>query len=366
MYLLPIALEQSCIATEASATAANSPHFTLNLTLNEFSVLNVAEMDGLLKYGGSGDFRINMVREGSNVVWNVTVDNPRLMELLGIFVGERTMKLVQSINPNNLDPNQKIALETVKTLSIKLEEARRNPVWNSVTLSGLVALDGTNCVLQGKEDTYKVVGDKLADLKVRAGRPVLAEGFLKAPGQFEISQFMDQRTNTLELFVMSHCPFGQRAENMLFDFLSRTNLSTAARLEIHYIFYKQNKGGKDVFISMHGDAEVNEDLVQMTIRNHFPPKVFESYLRIRNKDGSGDWKKLAQQAGLTIDNLGFIEGTISANRDSLIRAEYDYVAGQCKITDGSPSYLWESEKVTDIRKLPAFKGIDSPQESCSN
>src|ERR1022692_1890740 len=93
------------------------PKFILKPNLNEIFILNVSEMDGLLKYGGSGDFQLKMAKEGSNVVWNVTVDNPRLMELLGIFVGEKTMKLVQSLDPNNLDPNQKIVLEAIKPLN---------------------------------------------------------------------------------------------------------------------------------------------------------------------------------------------------------------------------------------------------------
>jgi hypothetical protein len=339
--------------------------FILKLNLNEFSILNVSEMDGLLKYGGSGDFQLKMAKEGSNVVWNVTVENPRLMELLGIFVGEKTMKLVQSLDPNNLDPNQKPALKAIKSLSRKLEEAQKNPVWDLVKLSGTVSPDGTNWMLQGREDKFNLVGDKLPELKSRSGRPVVADGLVKTPGQFEVTRFIDEKPNTLELFVMSFCPFGQRAETMLYDFLARTNLASKPKLDIHYIFYKQNKDGKDVFVSMHGDGEVTEDLVQMMIRDHFTP-LFEGYIRLRNKSGSADWQKLAEQAGLTKDNIALIETTISTNREALVRTEYDYVAGQCEILDASPSYLWESEKVADLKKVAAFKGIDSTQEACSH
>src|SRR5580693_1864674 len=51
-------------------------HYILNLTLNEFSILNVSEMDGLIKYGGSGEFQLKIAKEESNVVWTVTVENP--------------------------------------------------------------------------------------------------------------------------------------------------------------------------------------------------------------------------------------------------------------------------------------------------
>src|ERR1039457_2706178 len=119
LFLSGILLGMKCLDVMASESSSfpTNPHYILKLTLNEFSILNVSEMDGLLKYGGSGDFKLSMAKEGSNVVWNVTVDNPRLMELLGIFVGEKTMKLVQSLDPNNLDPNQKIVLEAIKPLN---------------------------------------------------------------------------------------------------------------------------------------------------------------------------------------------------------------------------------------------------------
>jgi len=235
------------LASEGVHYSTNS-HHVMKLTLNEFSVLNVSEMDGLLKYGGSGDFQLKMAKEGSNVVWNVTVDSPRLMELLGVFVGEKTIKLVQSLDPSNIDPNQKMALEAIKSLSQKLEEAQKNPFWDSITQSGTVLQEGTNWVLQAKDDKFNLLGDKLAELKTRCGRQVVAEGFVKAPGQFEVARFKDKKQNTLELFVMSFCPFGQRAETLLFDYLGRTNLASKPQIEIHYIFYKQNKNGEDFFV----------------------------------------------------------------------------------------------------------------------
>src|ERR1017187_8964628 len=203
LFLIAMLSMQICCLASGSRVIVGEKHYVLQLGLNEFSILNVSEMDGLQKYGGSGDFKLTMAREGSNVVWNVTVDNPRLMELLGIFVGEKTMKLVQSLDPNDLDPNQKLALEAIKSLSRKLEEAQKNPVWDSVKLSGTVSSEGTNWVLQGKEDKFNLVGDKLSELKSRSGRAVVADGVIMTPGQFEVTRFIDQKPNTLELFVMS-------------------------------------------------------------------------------------------------------------------------------------------------------------------
>ena len=87
---------------------------------------------------------------------------------------------------------------------------------------------------------------------------------------------------------------------------------------------------------------------------------------LRNDDSRAEWQKVAGQAGLHKNDVVFIQTGITTNREAIIRQEYDYVAGQCEILDGSPSYLWESQKVADIRKLDAFKGINSSDESCSH
>ena len=361
----------SCTTTLAALSSENVPsasnaHSVLKLTLNEFSILNVSEMDGLLKYGGSGDFRLSMAKEGSNVVWNVTVDNPRLMELLGIFVGEKTMKLVQSLDPNNLEPNQKIALEAIKSLSQKLQYAQNNPVWDSVKLTGTVVQQGTNWMFQTKDETFKLVGGKLAEAGTRNGKPIIADGFVKVPGEFELTSFIDKQTNTLELFVMSHCPYAQQAESKLIAFLSQTNLAFKPQLEVRYLFFKAQKDGKDVFGSPHGDDEVTEDLVQMAVRDIHPDR-FLAYLRERVIHPDSPWKSLAEKAGLNAADIALLDKMITDQRDSMMRGEYETMINRYGIVDASPSYFWEGEQVRDLRRIEVFKGMDQLKlETCSN
>lgn len=352
----------STIASEPSGVS----HHVMKLTLNEFSILNVSEMDGLLKYGGSGEFKLNMAREGTNeVVWTVTVENPRLMELLGIFVGEKTVKLVQSLDANNLDTNQKLALQAIKSLTQKLELAQKTPVWDSVKLSGQVSPHGTNSVLEAKEGDFVLTGEKVGEVRNRKGVSIVAEGFVKKPGEYELVRFMDKKANTLEVFVMSQCPFGKRAELALLNFLARTNANPKPRLEIHYLFYKQTKDGKDVFTSLHGEPEVVENLVQIVIRDRFH-NFFEPYVRARAEGSNLAWSKLAEHAGMTKESVAQVEKAIVTEREGLIAKEYDYAAGQHDIRDGSPSYVWESEKVMNLRGIEAIKGLEAAaQGTCA-
>ena len=323
-------------------------------------------MDGLLKYGGSGDFRLRMVKEGNGVVWHITVDNPRLMELLGIFVGEKTMKLVQSLDPNNIDPNQKIALETVKTLSMKLEEVQKNPVWDSIKLSGVVVQKETNWLLKTKDESVKLTGDKLPELQDQNGRPIVADGFMKMPGEIEVTRFIEKRENTVELFVMSFCPFGQRAESSLLEYLAKADASPKPSLKVHYIFYKVEKDGKEEFASLHGEEETVENLAQIVMRD-FHAEFFQAYLQLRAESGKTPWRKLAEKLGLGADDSAEIEQLITTRREEIIRKEYEYATGRYDIKDGSPTFVWESERVPDLEKIEAFKGLAALNgEACAN
>src|ERR1039457_6810745 len=342
------------------------PHHVLRLTLNEFSILNASEVEGLLKYGGSGDFQLQMAKEGNYVAWTVTIDNPRLMELLGIFVGEKTVKLVQGLNPNSIDPSEKVALEAIKSLTQKMEYAQRNPIWDSIKLTGLVVQQGTNWMFQTKDDTYQLAGGKLADVRTLNGKPIIADGFVKVPGEFELTGFIDKQTNTLELFVMSHCPFAQQAESKLLAFLSQTNLASKPQLEVHYLFYKTQKDGKEVFGSPHGEEEVTEDLVQMAVRD-IHPNQFLAYLRERVIHPDSTWKSLAEKAGLNAADITLMDKMITDQRDSMIRGEYETMINRYGVVNASPSYFWEGEQVRDLRKIEVFKGLDQLKlETCSN
>lgn len=368
-FLLPLlalaGVDGAYLRGADSSPAPGNPRYVLKLNLNEYSIFNASYVDGLLKYGGSGDFKLQMAKEGNEVAWTVTIDNPRIMELLGIFVGEKTVKLVQGLDAASIDPSERLALQTIKSLSQKMDYARTNPVWDKVKLSGVVIEEGTNWLIQTQDEKLKLVGDKVPELKSKREVPLVAEGYVKAPGLFEPTRCFEKRLHTLELFVMSLCPFAQRAETSLYAFLSQARTSAAPSLEIHYLFYKTTKEDKDAFGSLHGEEEVVEDLVQMALRDRYP-QFFQGYVLFRAKDAKTNWQELARQLGLKADDIAALENAITTQRDQMIRKEYDYTTGRYGIADISPSYVWESEAVADLRKIEAFKGMSgAPQEACA-
>ena len=91
-------------------------------------------------------------------------------------------------------------------------------------------------------------------------------------------------------------------------------------------------------------------------------KSLVSYLRLRAGGGHAPWRKLAEQAGLTAENLAAIETAITGEREALIRREYDYATGRHDIRDGSPTFVWESERLADLKKIEVFKDIESASQ----
>ncbi len=87
---------------------------------------------------------------------------------------------------------------------------------------------------------------------------------------------------TLNLYVMSHCPFGIRAEDIILGFIS--NFNNELKLHIRYIVSKQ---GENNFASLHGSAELDEDLHQIAIQKLYNNK-FYSYLLCYNSSMNRD------------------------------------------------------------------------------
>ena len=327
-------------------------------------LLNLSELDGLQKYGGSAEFQLKLAKTNNEVMWTITTSNLRLLEMMGIFTGERTIKLVQTIDPSQLDESQKLALRSIKSLTEKLEHAQKNPVFDSVNLSGPIVGRGADCLLETSQGSYKITGEHLQELRSWPGRKVIADGYLRAPGQFQVTHFIEKLDNTLELFVMSLCPFAQGAEMALYDLLAKTNGPDGPKVEIHYIFSRQSRDGKEVFTSLHGEPEVAENLVQMVIRDRFPSRL-APYLRLRVTQGNEPWRKLAAEAGLSGKEIEEVATVITNERDALLLKEYQYAFHRFGAVDRSPTYFWESRRVPDIHLVDAFKNLEiTSRDTC--
>lgn len=168
-----------------------------------------------------------------------------------------------------------------------------------------------------------------------------------------------EKPNTLEIFVMSQCPFGVMAENSVFDAEAAKLLPEGLKVEIHYIGdAKKDDKGAWQFSSLHGEPEWQENARQLFIAKKFPDK-FRAYLAERNKDyASKDWEKAAKAAGL--DAAAVTAGEAEA-KDLL--AENFKIANALGIST-SPSFVLNGREFMvgagELGKMPGFEKLPAP------
>jgi hypothetical protein len=103
----------------------------------------------------------------------------------------------------------------------------------------------------------------------------------------------------VELFVMSFCPPGTEAEKRLIPILREFGDSIQFRLR----FLAEEEG--ETFKSLHGQAEVEEDIRQLVIEKYYPVKLFD-YLLCRVKDLKRSWQPCAESVGLDVQRINTI------------------------------------------------------------
>jgi len=101
---------------------------------------------------------------------------------------------------------------------------------------------------------------------------------------------------TVELYVMSFCPFGVQVENALLPVVS--TYSENIEFSLGYIGKKsEGTDGKIHLTSLHGQAEINENLRQICARDLFPGKWLD-YVLERDKGVREDWRPAAEKVDI--------------------------------------------------------------------
>jgi len=148
--------------------------------------------------------------------------------------------------------------------------------------------------------------------------------------------------NDVQVFVMSDCPYGKEAIKALKGVVD--NFGNAITYEVHYIASEQ--GGE--FSSLHGAYEVNEDIVQLCVKNYSPDEWLD-YIYCRSVNGvkNIDWKTCATSANV---NISAVE-TCSQGEEGKELLRTDIKLAQELGIGASPTWL-ANNKYT-------FSGIDS-------
>lgn len=106
----------------------------------------------------------------------------------------------------------------------------------------------------------------------------------------------EEKEQHLQVFIMSDCPYGRKAVEALKAV--QDNFGDNLDFEIHYIATEQGDG----FSSLHGQYEVDENIVQLCVQEHSPDAWFDyMYCRSTNGVKDIDWKNCANENSVDVD-----------------------------------------------------------------
>ncbi len=161
---------------------------------------------------------------------------------------------------------------------------------------------------------------------------------IEAPEIPEAEEIPKSDKPSMDMFVMSQCPFGVQAEDAMLEVVKL--LGDKIEYNIHYI---ATDTGNGTFRSLHGQPEADEDIRQLCIKTKEPAK-FHDYLTCLNADyrnAETAWEECATKAGIDVAAIKTCaegdEGKQLLSTDSKI-AESKRVGGSPTIEINGVSY----------------------------
>lgn len=344
------------------------PKYQVTLVLSEFSMLNNSIISALTSQKAGGiDLNYTVEWAGDHPQWIISTQNPAAFGVLQRWAASETLNVV-----NELEPGQAASrdgeLQALKTLGSKLKAASTQPIYEEREFSGVVERTGDGLFLQtGGKQARLTTGNAHPRLPAPGAR-VVAEGYVARPGEVTVNRWREAKPNTLDVFVMGKCPFGVDAAARLLKHSAAIEGGERPVVNVHYLYHRVVKDGGMDYGSMHGDAEVVDNLVQICLRDS-NPGLYQRYMENRAANLDADWKTIAEKAGASEAEIARIEKQFRDERVKLIEKELRLVETQYGVIAASPRYFWEGKAIADVKKIPVFDGVAvaaAGEKECSN
>lgn len=195
------------------------------------------------------------------------------------------------------------------------------------------------------------------------------------PGSSTSEDYPKTNIPKAELFVMSFCPYGNQAEELMIPVAYL--LSDKANIELHYVIYSNygdsgpnycfDKEAK--YCSMHGIQELNQGVRELCVQKYQPNKLWDFVKAINAncnyQDVDSCWEGIARQVGVDIAKVK----TCYKNEALKILAEELELNGKYGVR-GSPQLFINGTEYQDSRSSEAYKqgicsAFNSAPDECS-
>ena len=178
------------------------------------------------------------------------------------------------------------------------------------------------------------------------------------------------------LFVMSYCPYGNQAEELMMPVVEL--LGDKADIQLHYVIYNKENGYSganycldkdDKYCSMHGIQELNQDVRELCVRKYQDDK-FWSFVKAANSGCTAQnvdscWENVAK--GLGIDTAKIKD---CQKNEALTILEQEVQLSEKYGISGSPQIVindteYKGARSTDAYKTAICAGFNSVPSECS-
>ena len=129
---------------------------------------------------------------------------------------------------------------------------------------------------------------------------------------------------TVQLFVMSYCPFGVQAEEKLIPIVKKFGEQIDFKLQF-IAQAKEETSAQDItpFTSLHGYPEVAENIRQLLIAQEYPDRYLD-YILCRGKKLDKSWEACAEKLGIDVAKIQRLFDSPEAEqlfRENIARAD---------------------------------------------
>lgn len=197
-------------------------------------------------------------------------------------------------------PKDEVAEKTISYIKDNLAS-----VDTEFTLTGSTEKNGVY------EVSFDVMGQSEKVYVTKDGEILFLNSFNMNPPEEKTLTKTDKPV--VELFVMSFCPYGNEAEELMKPVVDL--LGENADIQLHYIFYSGNNytypdycyDETEQYCSMHGIQELNQGVRELCVQKYQPDKLWDFVSAINNQataqDVDSKWEAIARSSGIDVDKI---------------------------------------------------------------
>lgn len=192
----------------------------------------------------------------------------------------------------------------------------------------------------------------------------------------------------VKLFVMSFCPYGNQAEELIMPVVKL--LGSKANISLHYILYSNYASGypnycidKDnQYCSMHGIQEIHQDIRELCVAKYQNDKLWDFVNKINNKANARNvdtkWENIARDIGIDVakvkkcqkeEGIALLKQELDETSQSyLVQNPSRHQGSEKESISGSPTLVINGMIYDGERNPEAFKKaicsafVNSPKE----